>query len=81
MAQHRQLVNMKISEEAVEWLMEEEFCEPVRKRPVHPQVRGCPSAELWQRKLLAKEIFTVLVSLLNEQDEEGTCRLQRPAQK
>ena len=54
MAQYRRLVNMKISGEAVERLMEEGFRGPVRKRPIYSQVRRCPSAEPWQRGLSGK---------------------------
>ena len=56
-AKYKRLVNTKISGEAVERLMEEGFRGPIRKRPVHPQVRGYPSNELWQRGLSAKEIL------------------------
>ena len=56
-AKHKRPVNMKISRGAVERLMEEGFRGPVCKRPAYPQVRGCPSAEPWQRGLSAKEIL------------------------
>ena len=56
-AKYKRLLNMKISGEAIERLEEEGFRGPVRGRPVHPQVCGCPSAEPWQRGLSAKEIF------------------------
>ena len=56
-AKYKRLLNMKISGEAIERLEEEGFRGPVRGWPVHPQVRGSPSTEPWQRGLSAKEIL------------------------